>query len=146
MKEPYYKRNKDTILKKKKVFYKKNKKRLLKEMAVYRNRNKDNINKKRRVPNYRYSEAKSLASRYHVWDITKEDYICLIVQGCYYCENSLLNETGIGLDRIRNDKDYTTDNVVPCCGTCNRIRSNVFTTQEMLELGKCIKRIRDERD
>lgn len=47
---------------------------------------------------------------------------------CTYCNDKI--ET-IGLDRIDNDKGYTIDNVVSCCGDCNLTRGNRWTYEEM---------------
>lgn len=54
----------------------------------------------------------------------------LLNKGCHYCGTSLLEFMGYSLDRIDNSKGYTPDNVLPCCGTCNLLRSNTFTVEE----------------
>lgn len=68
--------------------------------------------------------------RNHVWEIPKDAFITLTQQPCHYCGilpkqvfkrevyngNCLYN----GLDRVDSSKGYTLDNVVPCCGTCNK--------------------------
>lgn len=41
---------------------------------------------------------------------------------CTYCGDLLV---GLGLDRIDSSKGYTEDNVVPCCFTCNIMKSNL---------------------
>jgi hypothetical protein len=53
------------------------------------------------------------------------------MKGCHYCFSSLLTETGIGLDRINNNLGYSLDNVLPCCGNCNKIRQDKLTVEEM---------------
>jgi len=63
---------------------------------------------------------------------------------CYYCNHDL-EETGIGLDRIDNDKGYLENNVVPCCWICNKIKGVIFTTEEMKIVGKSIKQIKNTR-
>jgi len=40
-------------------------------------------------------------------------------------------ETGKCLDRIDNSKKYTNINVIPCCGTCNKIKNNFLSVIEM---------------
>ena len=69
-----------------------------------------------------------------LFDISKEDFTHLTSLSCYYCGDSpsqiikgrqIKNKTDYvynGLDRIRNDKGYCLENVVPCCMTCNRAK------------------------
>lgn len=42
-------------------------------------------------------------------------------------------------------KGHTIDNVVPCCYECNVARTDNFTYEEMLEIGKAIKRVMEDR-
>lgn len=82
----------------------------------------------------RFASLKSVAKRRGlIMLITKEQHKILLGRPCYYCNRSLLNETGLGLDRIDNNKKlgYTIDNVLPCCGDCNRTRGDRFTVDEM---------------
>jgi hypothetical protein len=51
--------------------------------------------------------------------------------GCTYCSKNLFEEKGCSLDRLNNDLGYTVENVVPCCGNCNTVRSDVLTHEEM---------------
>jgi len=45
----------------------------------------------------------------------------------------------IGVDRIDNDRGYSIDNIVPCCGVCNGVRAKTFTVDEMRVLGPVIR-------
>ena len=57
------------------------------------------------------------------FNITKEDWTILIKEPCYLC--GFQNNKGIGLDRVDNTKrEYTLDNVKPCCGTCNNLKGS----------------------
>jgi len=60
---------------------------------------------------------------------------------CIYCGDT----EKIGADRIDNSKGHTKDNVVPCCDLCNATRSNNFTLEEMVRIGKVIKEIKNDR-
>ena len=62
--------------------------------------------------------------------LTREDVINIIFNKCHYCGSDLSNNKitknsingGLhynGIDRIDSHKDYTIDNVVPCCKICN---------------------------
>lgn len=53
--------------------------------------------------------------------LTKEQVECLCEQPCFYCGK----ERCLGIDRVDNSKDYTTENCVPCCGCCNRIKMDL---------------------
>ncbi len=70
-------------------------------------------------------------SENHVCDLTLEWFSKLLNQPCYYCNSSLLEETGCGLDRKDNKLGYSEVNVLPCCGTCNQIRNVHLTVEEM---------------
>lgn len=61
---------------------------------------------------------------------------------CYYCGDT----HRLGLDRIDNSKGHTKDNVVICCYDCNVARSNNFSYEEMLILGKTIRKIKSKRN
>lgn len=63
--------------------------------------------------------------------ITLEQYAKLLSNPCYYCEN-ILDSTGVGLDRINNDKSigYVIGNVLPCCRQCNKTRCDIWTVKE----------------
>lgn len=83
--------------------------------------------------------------RSHVWALAEAEYGELIAGGrCTYCDGTL-DPTGIGLDRKDSSRGYTADNVTPCCGMCNRIKSDDFSSEEMLVLGRCIRGLLDER-
>lgn len=65
------------------------------------------------------------------WNIKKEDYSYLVKSICHYCSGPL-EACGVGLDRIDNKKGYILGNIVPCCGTCNKIKGDRLTSEEML--------------
>lgn len=70
------------------------------------------------------------------------DLFCYFTMGeCYYCESAPYQVHKIkngyyiynGLDRLDNKKGYLYNNTIPCCGQCNRMKSNLsgkkFLTQ-----------------
>lgn len=75
------------------------------------------------------------------FDLDLSFLINLTNNPCYYCGDTEL----IGADRKDNLKGHSKDNVLPCCTLCNRIRSNKFTVDEMLILGKSISKIKKAR-
>ena len=54
----------------------------------------------------------------------------------HYCEVMGLRTPWMTLDRTDNAKGYIPGNLVPACFVCNRIKSNFFTYEEMLDIGK----------
>lgn len=81
------------------------------------------------------------------WELSPEDFRWLTSQPCHYCGASpfqVCGDNGLngqyvynGLDRMNNDEGYTIENVVPCCGPCNRMKGTM-SRMEFLELVKKI--------
>ena len=70
---------------------------------------------------------------------------------CEYCglkevevrEVGLKTQTGhslaaLGIDRIDSSRGYSPDNIVFCCFACNKAKGDVFSHDEMKEIGKSI--------
>ncbi len=101
---------------------------------------------KDRQPKNRFSSGRARCrSRGHMFHLKYEEWLPLISQPCFYCEGPL-NPTGIGLDRKDHEGAYEAGNVVQCCGVCNSVRIKVFTFEEMIEMGKVIKKLRLARE
>ena len=80
---------------------------------------------------YRFEMGKrTTKSKNRSWTITFDDWKRIIEQGCHYCSCSLMNIRGWSLDRIDNTRGYDIDNILPCCGWCDRLRSDVLTVEE----------------
>lgn len=86
------------------------------------------------------SFAQSRLTSYRMFDkkrgfectLTLSEIELLLRQPCYYCGIS----DSRGLDRIDNNVGHTDSNVVPCCGTCNIILSDLpFIAKEKLKSG-----------
>lgn len=75
--------------------------------------------------------------------ITRKYLEDIIYNGkCIYCGDT----KNIGLDRIDNSRGHEIGNVVPCCYDCNVARNNNFSFEEMLKIGKVIKKIKKDRN
>lgn len=74
-------------------------------------------------------------------------------KNCYYCGiepsqvfKSRTNYGGYvynGIDRVDNDRGYSLDNIVPCCGTCNIAKGKLSVEQflnlvERIHNNKCV--------
>ena len=77
---------------------------------------------------------RNASNRNILWDISRKKFQELILSPCYYCgvvggnatyttwssrngEKRIFRNNGV--DRLDNNKGYTTDNCVPCCKRCN---------------------------
>lgn len=74
---------------------------------------------RRQQPMQRFTLLRSQAKfRGWSWQITYEEFMTYWKVPCYYCGGSIPGL--IGLDRIESSQGYTQQNVVACCGDCNR--------------------------
>lgn len=77
-------------------------------------------------------------------DLSLDEYRAVIAAArCHYCDGSL-PESGHGLDRVSAAQGYTRRNVVAACDACNRIKSDVFSYDQMVEIGALLQRWRQE--
>ena len=86
--------------------------------------------------NVLYGEMKRGATKRNlVWKLNKEYVLDITKRPCHYCgigpKKSLAGGKSQsfngdyfynGIDRINNNKGYTTNNTVPCCEDCNRAK------------------------
>jgi hypothetical protein len=81
---------------------------------------------------HRFNSSKSVAKRKGLeWNLSFSEFSLLTEKECFYCEKPLNDiVAGSGLDRIDNERGYTLDNVLPCCGNCNKTRNNIYTVEE----------------
>ena len=90
----------------------------------------------------RYNLAKNAAKQSgHEWCITLDEFRLLNDAACYYCGGSL-PEKGRGLDRINNRDGYVLKNVIPCCSSCNSIRGDKLSPDEMLAAMGAVAKLR----
>lgn len=77
--------------------------------------------------------------RNHTWELSDGEFDKLISADCHYCglppstvrtvrSHKIIHS---GIDRVDNTLGYIPGNVVPCCGTCNRIKG-VMSVDEFL--------------
>jgi len=76
------------------------------------------------------------------FNISRDYFIKLTSSNCYYCrcipsqicksENDTGDYIYNGIDRINNKIGYEENNCVPCCGQCNRSKTN-YTIEEFYD-------------
>lgn len=97
---------------------------------------------------YEASYRAFVRSAAHHNELLFEDFLEFTkVHECHYCDESVywtkhytgLRRGGYNLDRKDNNLGYTKDNVVVCCKRCNYGKSQFFTYDEWVEIGKLIR-------
>lgn len=90
------------------------------------------------------NSAKVAQKRGLSFTLTVDQYMTVVSQPCFYCNNQLstLPETSGGLDRIDNSRGYELDNVLPACVLCNKIRGE-FSVEEGKAMVKALLRFRN---
>ena len=105
-----------------------------------------------------YTELKNHRNRKVEFNLTFEEFKQIINNNkvCHYCSKLLIynqHSRNWGesltrahqLDRKDNSKGYIKDNIVTCCWTCNRLKSDAFTYEEFMLLSPILKNIYEKR-
>lgn len=94
----------------------------------------------------RYSSYRTNANSHgRAFDLTLEDFDDITKQPCYYCGgfNGVFQSVPFsGVDRIDSSKGYTKDNVVPCCGKCNRMKGDLPQDKWIQHLQKILNHLK----
>lgn len=155
----HYTRNKERINQKNREFYAKNREKadarhreyvaenreeIKQYKKSYREQNIAHIQKQLYSTKGRFQHLRGLAKKRGLEVLmTFEQYEQLIAKGsCDYCSGPL-SKTGGGLDRLDNNKGYVIENVVPCCGNCNKLRQNLLAPEETKALVQQLKQLRN---
>lgn len=130
-------RNKERLLADKKIYYRNNKTQAIKNAAKWRLNNMEkfratcrrtSMNRSKR-PDGIFSRYKADAKRnYRAFELTFEQFNSFWQKDCHYCGRQV---EMIGLDRVDNSRGYVIDNVVSCCGMCNRMKYT-YTQEQFL--------------
>lgn len=92
-----------------------------------------------------YKRAKWIARRKNArFTLREREYIKMRSSPCAYCSGPLC-KYGIGLDQIVAGRGYVKGNVVPCCGECNRLKSDKYTYDQALHLGAVVRLVRENK-
>ena len=148
----YYenKDNKEKRIKQQRKWTELNKERKSLSNKVYYTNNKTNIlsyqKKIRNTPKRKFSQGKKSAlERDLEWKLTFDEYKDIICNSCHYCKTSLEGWGGMSLDRINNSAGYILTNVLPCCGTCNNMRNDFLTVEEMEVAMAAVLKLREKK-
>ena len=95
------------------------------------------------------SYAKHARKRNLGWELDFETFKGFLYSNCFYCnapprQRMRSRRTSIlytGVDRIDSSQGYTEDNVVPSCGTCNYMKSDMSTHDFLEHLGRIVKNV-----
>ena len=85
------------------------------------------------------------ARRHHGCELSYEQFLEFTTVGnCKYCNRPIKwkgrggIKAGHHLDRKDNSQGYSHENCVVCCGECNRIKSSIYSYEQMLLIGKTL--------
>lgn len=83
-------------------------------------------------------------SHNRVFDLTLEEFDYITKQPCYYCGEFNGEFDGVqfsGIDRIDSNIGYIKSNIIPCCGTCNKMKNNLPQDIWILHMTKIINNL-----
>lgn len=94
----------------------------------------------------RFIRCKSNAKKRSLsFDLSFDYFLQLDKQNCCYCNNLLEKKslTASSIDRINNTLGYSDNNVLPCCGFCNKTRGDRLTVEETKAIISLILKLRN---
>lgn len=137
-------------------YYYKNREKLIKKSIQYQKDNPEKIKQSQLKYTYSpkgvYNQIKKNSKKNGLPLMKQSDFIewydnqQRVCGYCGVCENKLstiiiygLRSKRLTIDRIDNLKGYEQKNLILACDLCNKVKSNIFTRQEMIAIGKHIK-------
>ena len=117
-------KNKEKLVSYNKAYWRENRERLLAYHKDYYATHKEERRAYKSSPRVRLSAYKSDAARDgRIWDLP-DPFALALLEGipCHYGHTAHIS---YGIDRIDSRIGYTPGNVVPCCWTHNRMKSNL---------------------
>jgi NAD-dependent SIR2 family protein deacetylase len=95
-------------------------------------------------PEYRYQALKLRCKREkRKFSISFKTYLTKLKKGCIYCGASIMKEVGGGMDRLNNNNpNYFSRGLVPCCSSCNKVKSNQLSFNEMVVAMRAVNKYR----
>ena len=104
---------------------------------------------------YKLLVANSIKRKHEMY-LSYEEFVEFTkIDRCHYCDSEIVwvlhpcdrpkKGYGYNLDRKDNTKGYSVENCVVCCRRCNWSRSDTFSYEEWVEIGKTIKKFREDK-
>jgi hypothetical protein len=94
------------------------------------------------------SWSKTLSGRYRAYKqgaelrgftiFGREEFSSFWQEPCQYCGDSI---NTVGIDRVDSTKDYTLENCVACCATCNRMKLDLTYEDWISHMQKVLSRL-----
>lgn len=88
-----------------------------------------------------FSYKRNAEQRDILWNLTESEFLDFWNKSCFYCGDSIKT---IGIDRIDSDKEYTLDNCISCCTTCNKMKLNLPKDKFITQIHKIAENLKDE--
>lgn len=93
--------------------------------------------KRRNYPKNKYRIYKKGAETRGIeFNLTFEQFMFFWQKPCSYCGDRI---EAVGLDRVDSNKGYILDNIVPCCGICNRMKRKLSKEEFINHCKKIVK-------
>lgn len=113
--------------------------RITEDSRIRDERNYNAERKKNIEPHYKLY--KKGANVRNLWfELTIEQFTELVNTKCFYCDVYTENEV-IGIDRVDSELGYSIENCVPCCQTCNFMKSDMNVREFLSHISKIAKNI-----
>lgn len=127
-------------------YYERNKTVVAESNKRYKLNNPEKVRAAALRPDTRVSRARWVAKKRGLeWGLDESTYAELIARGCHYCAADLMESPAGCLDRIDNNRGYTSDNVLPCCWECNTTRMDHYTVEETEVMISALKVFRNKQ-
>jgi len=93
--------------------------------------------------------------RGYFWNLTFDEFLEITAKNCIYCNqppsnvNKLPNKDWAddfvytGIDRFDNTRGYESDNVLPCCATCNYMKRDLTHLEFISQIAKILKKFNE---
>jgi hypothetical protein len=95
---------------------------------------------RRQEPEQRFHILRSQAkARDWTWALTYEEFLTFWQQPCSYCGVAIAT---VGLDRVDSSRGYELKNLIPCCGDCNRGKSDQTEAEFIARCRRVAVRVR----
>ena len=75
---------------------------------------------------------KRAAQRSLAFDLSNDEFSCIVNQPCYLCGKEQIGHHKNGIDRVDNTKGYVEGNVKSCCWNCNYMKRD-YTYDNLMD-------------